>query len=68
MAKGEAVMPKVNQVLKETRNYTSVTNDWEYNNVLNILIESGTLVMDQEGEYRINTGKYFGTYTTRKVK
>ena len=61
-------MPKVNQVLKETRNYTSVTNDWEYNNVLNILIESGTLVMDQEGEYRINTGKYFGTYTTRKVK
>ena len=61
-------MSKVNQVLKENRSYASTTSDWEYNNVLNILIESGNLVMDQDGEYRINTGKYFGTYTTRKVK
>ncbi len=61
-------MSKVNQVLKEKRSHTSFTNYCECNTLFNILIESGNLVIDQNGEYRVNTGKYFGTYTTRKVK
>jgi hypothetical protein len=58
---------------KVDRDYVSRQTDWakdaavrhaqEFNNdVLDILIQSGVLVIDINGPYQVNTGNFFGRF------
>jgi hypothetical protein len=38
------------------------------NEIIDILITAGILIPDLTGEYKINTQKYFGTFSVREVK
>ena len=64
-------MTKVNY--KVDRDYVARQTDWatdaavrhaqEFNNeVLDILIQSGILVIDINGPYQVNTGNFFGRF------